>query len=274
MPRISIAGLTVDTDSTDKVFENVRQRLRERKKTFMVTPYSEFLFAGMKDPQVMALLNSSDISIPDGIAIVLARTFLEKPLKFKNIFLRKLQGWWQMFWLGTALLFNRKKVYGPFASKIVGADFVWKIAKAAELENRSIYILGGFGDTPRVATEKLKEKFPDLQIAGFSNKSKSDPSLISDIQSAKPDILLVGFGPIIQEKWIKDNWENLPVLLAVGLGGTFDYLAGAKSAPPRWIRQIGLEWLYRLFTQPSRAGRIKNATFGLVKTLINYKASV
>ncbi len=274
MARVSIAGLMVDTDPAEAIFHKIRLRLRENKKTFMVTPYSEFLYAAMQDKAIMGLLNTADISVPDGIAIVLARAFLQKPLSFKNRLLKQMQGWWQMYWLGMGLLFSRKKVYGPFSSKVVGADFVWKIAEAAALEKKSIYVLGGFGDTPKITAEKLQEKFPDLNIAGFSNKPKTDQSLVADIQSARPDILLVGFGPIVQERWIKSHWDNLPISLAVGLGGTFDYIAGAKSAPPRIMRSLGLEWLYRLFTQPSRAGRIKNATFGLVKALINFKASV
>lgn len=274
MSKISIAGLEVNTETTAEIIQQIKQRMGSDKKTFIVTPYSEFLYAGMLNKSTMELLNRADISIPDGIAILLARTYLEKPQPAKNHFLRIVIGWWHMFWLGWMLLLFPKKVYGPFAGKIVGANFVWDLVDLAAKENKSIYILGGHGNTPEVAGQKMLERYPTLKIVGQSNKMKNDPSILEDIQKAKPDFLLVGFGPITQEKWIYDNWDNLPVKLAIGLGGTFDYIAGDKTPPPQWIRQVGLEWLYRLFTQPARAGRIKNGTFGLVNALIKYKASL
>lgn len=274
MAKISIAGLMVDTMSESEVLEAVRQRLRHNEKTFIVTPYSEFLYIALRDKEIMALLNSADISIPDGIALFLAREFLARPYSFRNRFLKMVQGWWQMFYLGWMLLLFPGKVYGPFAHKVVGADFMWSLAQVAEQENKSVYILGGYGKAPEIVAEKLLHRFPNLRIAGKSNKLKTDATIISDIQKSHADILLLGFGPIIQEKWIKDNWAALPVSLAIGLGGTFDYISGDRSAPPAWIRRIGLEWLYRLFTQPKRVIRIKNATFGLVNALIKYKASL
>lgn len=274
MAKISIAGLMVDTlDSTDAA-NAVRDRLKQGQKTFIVTPYSEFLYAAMRDDKVMSLLNSADLSIPDGIAILLARAFLILPYTHKNYYLKIIQGWWQMFILGWLLLLRPKSIYGPFKHKVVGAEFVWELVKIASEENKSVYILGGYGKTPELAAAKLLQRFSNLRIVGASNKLKTDPTVIEDIQRAKPDILLVGFGPLTQERWIKDNWSELPVGVAIGLGGTFDYIAGDKMAPPSQIRRIGLEWLYRLFTQPKRAGRIKNATFGLVNALIKYKTSV
>ncbi len=272
--RVNIAGLMVDTYDRAAAVEAIRQRLHSNQKTFLVTPYSEFLYAAMNDVDVRVLLNSADISIPDGIAILLAHKFLSKPYRFKNYALQILEGWWQMFWLGWMLLLAPQKVYGPFAHKVVGADFVWDLVRLASEENKSVYILGGFGDTPEIVATKFKRRFPNLKIAGQSNKFKTDPTVVGDVKASRPDFLLVGFGPITQEKWIRDNFNDLPVALAVGLGGTFDYIAETRKAPPVWIRRIGLEWLYRLFTQPSRAGRIKTATFGLVNALIKYKTSV
>lgn len=272
--KVSVAGLEVGTLDRDQLAEEVRGRLRRGEKTFIVTPYSEFLYAAMRDRKVMDLLNSADLSIPDGIAILLAREFLARPYTVRGKLLQQGQGWWQMFWLGWALLLRPSSVYGPFKGKVVGAEFMWELARLASEENQSVYVLGGYGKSPEVVAKKLRTRFPNIKIAGASNKLKTDPSVLRDIQSARPDVLLVGFGPLAQEKWIKDNLANLPVKVAIGLGGTFDYVAGDKSAPPAWIRQIGLEWLYRLFTQPSRALRIKNGTLGLVNALIKYKTSV
>ncbi|HVY67857.1 MAG TPA: WecB/TagA/CpsF family glycosyltransferase, partial [Patescibacteria group bacterium] len=138
--------------------------------------------------------------------------------------------------------------------------------------NYSVYLLGGFGDTPKIVADALISKYPNITISGYSNKNPSDESIISDIKKAAPDFLFVAFGPIRQEQWIAAHLAGLPsAKLAIGLGGTFDYIAGKRKTPPPRMRAAGLEWLYRLATQPRRAGRIWNATIGLVTALVRYK---
>ena len=154
--------------------------------------------------------------------------------------------------------------------KIVGADLVWDFAKLASDKNLSVYLLGGFGNTPELAKQKLISKYPNIQIS-TSNKNPADLSIVDEANNSKADILFVAFGPITQEKWIVDNLSHLNVKLAIGVGGSFDYIAGIKTAPPKFIRYSGLEWLWRLVTQPTRVKRIWQATFGLVGKLSHYK---
>ncbi|HYV33363.1 MAG TPA: WecB/TagA/CpsF family glycosyltransferase, partial [Candidatus Limnocylindria bacterium] len=154
--------------------------------------------------------------------------------------------------------------------KIVGADLVWDLAKMASENNLSIFLLGGFGNTPELAKQKLISQFPNLSIS-VSNKNPDNASVVEDINRTSSDILFVAYGPIKQEKWIADNLASLDIKLAVGVGGSFDYIAGTKSAPPKFIRYAGLEWLWRLITQPYRLKRIINATFGLVNNTVLFK---
>ncbi|MFI5205419.1 MAG: WecB/TagA/CpsF family glycosyltransferase, partial [Candidatus Paceibacterales bacterium] len=105
----------------------------------------------------------------------------------------------------------------------------------------------------------------------WSNKNSDDASVVDNINKAAPDILMVAYGPIKQERWIYNNLPKLNIKLAIGVGGTFDYIAGKKSSPPNFIRYSGLEWLWRLITQPYRLGRIINATFGLASETMLYK---
>ena len=120
--------------------------------------------------------------------------------------------------------------------------------------------------------EKFLAKFPKLKIVGTSNKEWNDPSIIDDVTQAKPDIILVALGKLVQEEWIVNNLPNLPASFAIGLGGTLDYIAGARRKPPQFIRRNGLEWLYRLITQPTRVRRIFNATWGLIVSLVRVKS--
>jgi exopolysaccharide biosynthesis WecB/TagA/CpsF family protein len=141
----------------------------------------------------------------------------------------------------------------------------------AEENNLSIYLLGGFKDTAEKTGYQLSAVNKQLHIAGWSNKNPDDPSIAEDVNRANPDILFVAYGPTIQEKWISENLKNIDTKLAIGVGGSFDYIAGTKSAPPKIIRYSGLEWLWRLLTQPKRFKRIMNATFGLMCELWHYK---
>ncbi len=84
-------------------------------------------------------------------------------------------------------------------------------------------------------------------------------------------MLLVAYGPLRQEEWILNHMDELPAKFYIGLGGTFDYIAGKRKSPPAYIRRAGLEWFYRLATQPKRYKRILQATFGLMAELVKYK---
>ena len=246
------------------------------------------------------MLNQANIAVPDGIGIFWAHKFLSIPLTAKNYWLKILQALWQIKYSLAAILFYPKYIYSSLShgrekvrnsdfqnneglpklgEKIVGADLIWDIAKKAAAQNLSIYLLGGFADTPKLVARKLatdinlgRRVYLSLNIAGYSNKNPNDISIIDDINKTNPDILLVAYGPIKQEKWIYEHRDKLPtVKLFMGLGGTFDYIAGKRLAPPSPIRKIGLEWLWRLFTQPHRIKRIWQATFGLIMMLMRYK---
>ena len=280
------------------LLEQIGNRIQAGQKTWVTTVYSEFLFAGLKDPKIMAILNQADFAVPDGIGIFWARKFLLTPLTAKNYWLKILQALWQIKYSLAAIIFYPKWIktldaepssakasegsrYNENKSweKIVGADLIWDIAKKAAAQSLSIYLLGGFGETPKLVAEKLSKDintgrrvYLSLNIAGYSSKNPDDSSIINDINQANPDILLVAFGPLKQEQWIFQNRGKLPsVKLFMGLGGTFDYIAGKQPSPPSLIRKIGLEWLWRLFTQPHRIKRIWNATFGLMVMLLRYK---
>lgn len=269
--RVSVAGLMVDRFNKQELLSAVTQRLAEGHKTFIVTAYSEFLYASLTTTSVMNTLNSADIIVPDGIGILWADKFLHEPFTVKSFHAKIFQGFYQILKTGFGIIFSPESVRKTFSETIVGADLFWDLAELAEKNNHSVYILGGFEDTPQIVAQKLQSKFPKLHIAGASNKRKDDASVLDDISAVKPDILFVAFGPITQEQWIADNLGKLPVKLAIGLGGTFDYVAGKVPHPPKWIRGIGLEWAYRLATQPRRIKRIWNATYGLCQALLRYK---
>ncbi len=270
MTKIDVAGLKINSITKKELLNEINERIESNKKTFIITPYSEFLYRGLLDQTILRLLNKSDIAVPDGIGIFWAYKFLSLPLTFKSYFGKLIQCLWQVKYTLVAIIFNSKYIKSAFAEKISGSDLVWDLAKLAADHGKSIFILGGFDNTPKLTAQKI-QKLYSCKIAGWSNKNPNDPSIIEEIKKSGADFLLVAFGPITQEKWILDNKDKLPCQLFIGLGGTFDYIAGKHKSPPSFIRTIGLEWLWRLLTQPYRIKRIWQATFGLITELIKHK---
>ncbi len=277
--KADIAGLKIDSLTKQELLNSIGRSIAKGEKIWLTTVYSEFLYAALKNRPVMTMLNHADIAVADGIGILWAQKFLNLPLSAKNFWLKVIQTIWQAAFTLVALPFSQKdREEAGLAEKIPGSELIWDIAKMAAENNSSIFLLGGFGDTPQIASEKLFNivngrnlNYSEF-IAGYSNKHPNDLTVIDEINKSKPSILFVAYGPIQQEQWIWANQGKLPsVKLFVGLGGTFDYLAGKKANPPKWVRQAGFEWLWRLLTQPGRVWRIKNATFGLVNKLLLFK---
>ena len=278
--KTDIAGLKVDLITKRELLDACLKRVLGNQKTFVITPYSEFLYRSLQNPKLLDVFNSADFSVADGIGIFWAKRYLNIP--FNNFtfiqsrmnvkyYLKILQGFWQLLYSLAAIVFWPSWIKSALPEKIVGADLVWDLAKLATANQMSIFLLGGFDDTAELAARKLQASDYQLQIAGWSGKNPDDPTVVDDINKVSPDMLFVAYGPASQEKWIAENLPNLKIRLAIGVGGTFDYLAEKKSTPPAFMRNMGLEWLWRLLTQSSRLKRITQATFGLMWGLWHYK---
>ena len=269
--KIELLGIEISAEPKRQIIAELQERIKAGKKTFIVTPYSEFFYRGFFDLDFKKILNKADFAIPDGIAVQWVGYFLSIPLKAKNYYLKIFEATWQVIYTGSQIIFAPSKLRKVVKEKISGADFFWDLCEIASRDNLSIFLLGGFGNTAKQTAEKIQQRFPNIRIAGTSNSKPADETLVEQVNSARADILMVAFGPVRQEKWIHENYDRLHVKVAIGLGGTFDYISGKKKSPPKWIRAIGLEWLFRLFTQPYRVKRIWNATFGLVRGAMRFK---
>ena len=133
-------------------------------------------------------------------------------------------------------------------------------------------MLGGLDNEAEVASQNLQLISKDLQIKYHKGSklnqnaepaSEIDRKIQSDaidmINNFKPQLLFVAFGNPKQEIWVHEHYQKLNIGGAMAVGGAFRYTAGLSSLPPKWMSDIGLEWLYRLSTEPHRIGRIWNA---------------
>tara|TARA_Y100001970_G_scaffold205459_1_gene250181 strand:- start:2550 stop:3302 length:753 start_codon:yes stop_codon:yes gene_type:complete len=239
---MNILGVRIDTYAKKEAIEEVRKLLDQNIFSMVFTPNPEMLVAAKKDQYFHEVLNLGKLNICDGIGITLVA---------------------------------RKQV-----EKIPGVDFMQDICAVAEKEGKTVYLLGsGDGRVVEKCAENLQKTYSNLQIVGahkgplLVEKSHNgrvvvEPvnahihdEIIHDIIMAAPDILFVAFGHGKQEKWIFEHGSSLPsVILAMGVGGSFDYIAGKTKRPPKCIQRVGGEWLWRLIHQPSRIKRIWHAT--------------
>ncbi len=121
-----------------------------------------------------------------------------------------------------------------------------------------VFYLGSRPGTLQEGLRKLREQYPGLQIEGRhgyfdkSVRSLDNLDVLTEIAQYKPDLLMVGMGMPVQEEWIVQNIGHLPVSTVVACGALIDYVAGVIPSPPRWLGPVGLEWAFRLFTEPRR----------------------
>jgi len=142
------------------------------------------------------------------------------------------------------------------------ADWVWQLAELAEVNGFSLYLLGNPPGVAGEAAAHLKSRFSKLYISGVyhgyfdkSQGSVENEAVLNRINAEAPDILLVGFGMPIQEKWLQENWERLDVNIAITVGALFEYIAGNLKRGPDWMTQNYMEWLFRLVSSPRRYGK-------------------
>jgi N-acetylglucosaminyldiphosphoundecaprenol N-acetyl-beta-D-mannosaminyltransferase len=146
--------------------------------------------------------------------------------------------------------------------RLVFADFVWDIARTSADNGFSFFLLGSRSGVAQRTADRLTEQFPTLKIAGINHgyfdKTSGSPeneAVIQQINAAKPNILFVGFGMPLQERWLRENWHRLDVNVTFTCGALFDYISGALRRSPQWLNDHGMEWLGRLIIEPRRLWR-------------------
>lgn len=193
-----------------------------------MTPNNEMLVEASRNPDFKNLLNRSALNLPDSQGLLLAARLTGQTLP----------------------------------ERVTGVDTV--IALCSELDaSHPVFLLGAGEGVAEKAAEALRSKNPKLKIVGtFSGNPRPEYSdeIINGINAAQPHLLLVAFGAPKQDFWIDEHVPKLSsVRVAMGVGGTFDFLAGIQKRAPAFMQKAGFEWLWRFMQEPSRYKRIWNA---------------
>lgn len=220
--KTQVLGVKVDDVNADEALKMVHEWLKKGGKHYIVTPNPEIIVAALADVSYRSILNSSDLSLPDGVGL-------------------KLSG---------------------VKNHIAGVDFMEELIKMSEDWGSTIALLGGAPGVAEKTAECLRSRYPNLNISfadsgGEVNENGEQVASSKTTNYILPaaDLLFVAFGPPKQEKWIYKNLEKLDIKVAMGVGGAFDYLSGKVIRAPQILRRLGLEWLFRLIIQPRRIKR-------------------
>lgn len=246
--QIHILGAKVDLLTRQEVFHRMQQWLSSgRGSHHIVTLNPEIALLAEREDGFHKTINRADITVADGVGLQLAA-----------------------------------RIFGlDVPERITGRDILAFLCESAAKAGKRVYLAGGGPGVAQAAAGRLQVLYPGLIVAGaeegmragqFSVDGPEAKALADRVTAAQAEILFVAFGAPKQERWISKNLKRLPaVRVAVGIGGLFDYLAGEKPEPALFWQRHGLEWAYRLGTQPWRIRRIFNATFLFLGRVLLWK---
>lgn len=210
----------------NQALEKVEGWLNGQEKRYIVTPNPEIVVMAQTDEELRRIINQADLSIPDGKGLRLS---------------------------------------GDIVCNIPGIDLMEALIKKASENGFTVGLLGGRDKVAELASERLQKKYPKLKVAfaksggevGLDGTMSTNPStpLRAGYQLPTTKLLFVAFGPPKQEKWIAKNINKIDVGVVMSVGGAFDYLSHSIPRAPKLLRNLNLEWLFRLIIQPWRIKR-------------------
>lgn len=238
--RLLVRGLPLDALTEGEVVGRVMGALREGRGGWIATPNVDHVRRASRDVRLADLIRAADISVADGAPVVWASRLAGQPLP----------------------------------ARVTGADLVWSLSGAAAAEGASVFLLGGEPGVPDRAAAALQERYPRLRVVGTCSPPRGfedDPVEMArcrdELLAARPDIVFVGLGFPKQERLISELADQLPGTWWLGCGAALPFAAGDLKRAPRWMRPLGLEWVFRLVHEPRRLFRryvLEDAPFAVV----------
>ena len=225
--RVNVLGVGISVLNLRTALDAIAAAVRERRKGYICVTGVHGVMEAQDDGAFRRILNGAFLCTPDGMPMVWAG---------------KLDGHREM-----------SRVYGP--------DLMLEVCAWSETSGCRHFFYGGAEGVAELLAQKLKTRFPRLQVAGtftppFRRLSEAEEQKLAErVSESKPDILWVGLSTPKQEKFMAEYLPKLDVTLMAGVGAAFDFHSGRTRQAPRWMQRSGLEWFYRLCSEPRRLGR-------------------
>jgi N-acetylglucosaminyldiphosphoundecaprenol N-acetyl-beta-D-mannosaminyltransferase len=222
--RVNVLGVMINPVDLEDAINTIKNWIQNQEANYICVTSAHGVLECQDDAQLKSIFNQSGLTTPDGMSIV-----------------------WILRILGNK---NVDRVYGPDLMKAVCNESLYQGWKH--------YLYGGEPGVVEVLSERLNQTYPGLRIVGSFTPPFRDLThdeerlLLQQIQVSQPDIIWVGLSTPKQERWMANYVNKLPGKVFIGVGAAFDFLSGKKRQAPRWIQRSGIEWLFRLITEPRR----------------------
>ncbi|MQL51535.1 WecB/TagA/CpsF family glycosyltransferase [Desulfofundulus thermobenzoicus] len=223
--QINLLGARVDVVDLAGAVERIAGFVQSGIPHQVVTLNPEILYRAQREPALLSLINGADLVTADGVGVV-----------------------WAAKVAGT-----------PLPERVTGIDLMLALVARAAAEGWRVFLLGASPGVAEEAARRLQEKHPGLLVAGTMHgyfPPAGEPEVVEMIRTARPHLLFVGLGAPKQEQFIARYKQALGVSAAMGVGGSFDVIAGKVARAPAWMRRMHLEWLGRLIREPRRFKRM------------------
>jgi len=219
--RIKLFGCYIDNLTMDEVLRKIDGFIRSGRPHQNVVVNANKIVLALKDRQLRDIINNCDLIGVDGVPLIWASRILGSPLK----------------------------------ERINGTDLMERLIERAHQKKYSLYLLGARQEIVCNVVKKYQGLYPDLKIAGFRNgywKPEEEEAIVDAVRDSGADILFIGFGSPRKEVFLRKYLERMRVPFVMGVGGSFDAVAGSTRRAPLWMQRNGLEWLFRLMREPRR----------------------
>ena len=225
MSRVRLLNIEVDNLTMEEALDTIDELIQRNTPSFAVTPNVDHIVQIENGGALAEIYKKADLVLTDG-----------KPL-----------------------IYISRLFHTPIKEKVSGSDLFPLLCERAAARGYRVFFLGAADGVAEMAAEKLKARISGLQISGiyspkigFENSPEEVDNIINRIKAARPHILIVSLGCPKQEIFINEHLEEMEVPFSIGLGASIDFESGIVKRAPRWMRNIGLEWLHRIFQDPKR----------------------
>jgi N-acetylglucosaminyldiphosphoundecaprenol N-acetyl-beta-D-mannosaminyltransferase len=224
IPRVNVLGVGLSAINLDSALAAIDTAVKQRSQGYICVTGVHGVSEAQEDPQLRAILNGAFLNTPDGMPMV---------------WMGRLQGFKEM-----------DRVYGP--------DLMLLVASVSAERGYRHFFYGGGPGVAEALKENLTRRFPGMQVVGTYTppfrplNAEEERQLSEQVRQSRPDFFWVGLSTPKQERFMAQYWQKLDATLFLGVGAAFDFHAGRVRQAPRWMQRSGLEWFFRLCSEPRR----------------------
>jgi len=225
---VNVLGVGVDPVTVGELHDGIKRLVESGRRGTVLNVNANCLNLLYRDTSLRGFFDGADLVFCDGAGVMLAARLLG----------------------------------GRIPERITYADWAWRLAAFAETEGLSLFLLGAGPGVAERAAQRLRTLHPGLRISGVehgyfdhSPGSREGEAVLRKVNAARPDILIVGLGMPLQERWLMENRDAIDASVALTGGAVFDYVSGGLRRGPRLLTDNGFEWLARLIVEPRRLWR-------------------